>query len=211
MNVELFTVGPFAENTYLVSKEGSSVLVDPGFYQPREFSIFEDELSESGNSLIAVLLTHAHVDHVLGLEKVLKNYELPVYLNHSDLYLWEHYADQAGRFGFSVAGFDFTPKPLDEQKSLSIGPFTMDILHTPGHSPDHVSIYFPDDELLIAGDALFRESIGRTDLYKGDFDLLSQSIRNKLYTLPESTRVLPGHGPSTTIGHEKENNSFVKG
>ena len=107
--------------------------------------------------------------------------------------------------------FDFTPKPLDEQKSLSIGPFTMDILYTPGHSPDHVSIYFPDDELLIAGDALFRESIGRTDLYKGDFDLLSQSIRNKLYTLPESTKVLPGHGPSTTIGHEKKNNSFVKG
>jgi hydroxyacylglutathione hydrolase len=211
MNIDLYTVGPFAENTYLLSRDGSSVLIDPGFYQPREYKVFEDDLSESGNKLIAVILTHAHVDHVLGLEKVLKNHDVPVYLNHSDLYLWNHFSDQAGRFGFSVAGFDFTPEPLEEQKGFSISPFSMDVLYTPGHSPDHVSVYFPDDALLIAGDALFRESIGRTDLYKGDFDTLSESIREKIYTLPGSTRVLPGHGPATTIGHELKNNPFVKG
>lgn len=211
MKIELYTVGPFAENTYLLSKDGSSVLIDPGFYQPREFRVFADALAESKNEFIAVLLTHAHVDHVLGLEKVLKEFEVPVYMNHTDLFLWNHFSEQASRFGFTAAGFDFTPHPLDEQEQFSIGPFTMDVLFTPGHSPDHVSLYFRDDELLIAGDALFRESIGRTDLYKGDFDLLTTSIREKLYSLPGSTRVLPGHGPATTIAHEIENNPFVKG
>lgn len=211
VDVQLYTVGPFVENTYLVSHQGSSLLIDPGFYQPREYNVFKDDFEESGNKLLAVILTHAHVDHVLGLEKVLKNHKVPVYLNHSDLYLWNHYSDQAGRFGFTVADFDFTPEPLDEQKGFDIGPFSLDVIFTPGHSPDHVSIYFPSDELLIAGDALFRESIGRTDLYKGDFDLLAESIRKKLYMLPVSSRVLPGHGPATTIGHEMENNPFVKG
>jgi len=161
--------------------------------------------------VIGIVLTHAHVDHIMGLEKVLKEFDVPVYLNHSDLYLWNNYPDQAQRFGFRTSGFEFTPKDLPEQKKFSIGPFMFDVLFTPGHSPDHVSLYFKDDQLLVAGDALFRESIGRTDLYKGDLDLLTESIREKLYSLPEETKVLAGHGPSTTIGYEKTNNNFVKG
>jgi hydroxyacylglutathione hydrolase len=210
MTVETYTVGPFAENTYLLTEKGKALLVDPGFFDPGEFSQFSSDLKEEGIELIAVLLTHAHVDHVLGLEKVLKEYDVPVYLNHSDLNLWENFPDQALRFGFRASGFDFTPKDLAEQKNLAIGPFTMDVLYTPGHSPDHVSLWFADEKVVIAGDALFRESIGRTDLYKGDFDLLAKSIREKLYTLPDETRVLPGHGPATTIGYEKANNAFVK-
>ena len=210
MEIKSYTVGPFAENTYLISEEGSVILIDPGFFDPGEFQLFQNELKESGKILIAVLLTHAHVDHVLGLERVLKEFDVPVYLNHSDLNLWNNFPDQAMRFGFRAAGFDFTPKKLDEQKNFKIGPFTMDVLYTPGHSPDHVSLYFSENGILIAGDALFRESIGRTDLYKGDFDLLASSIREKLYTLPDDTKVFPGHGPSTTIAHEKKNNAFVK-
>ncbi len=211
MELRSYTVGPFAENTYLLTRQGKSILVDPGFFDPREFQQVQSDLSESGSELIAVLLTHSHVDHVLGLDKVLKEYDVPVYLNHSDLYLWNNFPDQAMRFGFRAAGFDFTPEPLTEQKGFDLGPFTFDVLYTPGHAPDHVSLYFPESGALLAGDALFRESIGRTDLYKGDFDLLSKSIREKLYTLPEETTVYPGHGPSTTIGHEKQNNGFVKG
>jgi hydroxyacylglutathione hydrolase len=210
MDIEHFTVGPFAENTYLISEGSHSILIDPGFHSPREFQVFQDELAEAKSELIAVCLTHAHVDHVLGLDKVLKEYEVPVYLNHTDLFLWENFAEQAKRFGFHTAGFDFTPEPLTEQKAFQIGPFTFDVLFTPGHSPDHVSLYFAGHELVIAGDVLFRESIGRTDLYKGDFERLTQSIRQKLYTLPDHTKVFPGHGPSTTIGHEKRMNAFVK-
>ena len=210
MDVKQYTVGPFAENTYLITQQGKSILIDPGFFDPRELSVFKDDLEESNSELIAICLTHAHIDHVMGLEKVLKEFDVPVYLNHSDLYLWNNYPDQALRFGFRTSGFDFTPMELSEQKKFGLGPFTFDVIYTPGHSPDHVSLYFPDEDLLIAGDALFRESIGRTDLYKGDLELLTESIREKLYTLPDKTKVLSGHGPSTTIGYEKANNSFVK-
>ncbi len=211
MDVKQYTVGPFAENTYLITIDQKAILIDPGFFDPREFSVFKSDLEESETQLIAVVLTHAHIDHIMGLDKVLKEFDVPVYLNHSDLYLWKNYPDQAQRFGFRTSGFDFIPEEMAEQVDFSIGPFTFDVLFTPGHSPDHVSLYFRDDKLLVAGDALFREGIGRTDLYKGDLDLLTKSIREKLYKLPDETKVLSGHGPSTTIGHEKINNNFIKG
>ena len=211
MDIQKFEVGPFLENTYLLSRDGKSVLIDPGFSNQPEFSNFKQVFERSGNNLVAVLLTHAHVDHVLGLSQVLNIYDVPVYLNHTDLLLWEQFPEQAARFGIRTGGFDFTPEPLPEGKERVIGPFTMDVLHTPGHSPDHVSLYFSDAASVIAGDALFRQSIGRTDLYKGDFEVLAKSIREKLYTLPDDTKVMPGHGPETTIGYEKTNNAFVKG
>jgi glyoxylase-like metal-dependent hydrolase (beta-lactamase superfamily II) len=211
MDVKQYTVGPFAENTYLITIDQKAILIDPGFFDPREFSVFKSDLEESETQLIAVVLTHAHIDHIMGLDKVLKEFDVPVYLNHSDLYLWKNYPDQAQRFGFRTSGFDFIPEEMAEQVDFSIGPFTFDVLFTPGHSPDHVSLYFRDDQLLVAGDALFREGIGRTDLYKGDLDLLTKSIKEKLYKLPDETKVLSGHGPSTTIGHEKINNNFIKG
>lgn len=210
MELKTFTVGPFSENTYLLVEKDQALLIDPGFYDDREFKTFKGELEDSGADLIAVCLTHAHVDHILGLHKVLKQFDMPVYLNHSDLYLWENFEQQSKIFGLHFGGFDFTPKPLGEQKDFSIGPFTFDILYTPGHSPDHVSLYFEEEKLLIAGDVLFFESIGRTDLYEGNFDLLASSIREKLYKLPDDTSVYPGHGPATSIGREKKHNAFVK-
>lgn len=210
MDITSFTVGPFAENTYLITEKNQAVLIDPGFFDPGEFEAFKKVLTDSNAALIAVCLTHAHVDHIMGLDKVLKEFDVPVYLNHNDLYLWENYPDQALRFGFRTSGFDFIPENLVEQSGFEIGPFRFDVLYTPGHSPDHVSLFFADEKTVIAGDALFRESIGRTDLYKGDFNLLAASIKEKLYALPDEVNVLPGHGPSTTIGHEKAHNGFVK-
>ena len=210
MEIKLFTVGPFSENTYLITKSGSAILIDPGFFDPSEYRAFQEELSKSESELKAVCLTHAHVDHVLGLDRVMKDLDVPVYLNHTDLYLWKNFPNQAQMFGFRTSGFDFEPEPLPEQNDFSIGNFSFDVIYTPGHSPDHVSLYFEEYSTLIAGDVLFRESIGRTDLYKGNFELLAQSIREKLYILPDEVNVYPGHGPATTIGHEKKNNAFVK-
>lgn len=187
------------------------MLIDPGFYDPTEYQQFKSDLKENEVELLAILLTHAHIDHVFGLDKVLTDVDVPVYLNHSDLYLWNNFSNQAAMFGVRTAGFDFIPEPLPEMSGMELGPFNFDVLYTPGHSPDHVSLYFKDNKLLIAGDVLFKQSIGRTDLYKGDFDTLAKSIREKIYPLPESTEVWPGHGPKTTIGFEKENNGFVKG
>ncbi|MEX1212786.1 MAG: MBL fold metallo-hydrolase [Balneolaceae bacterium] len=209
MQVESFTVGPFAENSYLLLDGEEALIVDPGFSNQRELEIFLNYLKRSGARPIAILLTHAHVDHVLGLSGILRHYDLPVWLSDRDRWLWKNAEEQAALFGIQMAGFHADPEPLPEGKGFQLGSFTMDVIDTPGHSPDHVSLYFPDEGVLVSGDALFRESIGRTDLYKGRSDELVQSIREKLYPLPDETVVWPGHGPSTTIGHEKSHNPFV--
>jgi hydroxyacylglutathione hydrolase len=204
------TVNPFQENTWVVRNNGDVVVIDPGFSNSTEFSAFRKLIGEEGVTLRAVLLTHAHVDHVMGLQRVLDYYEVPVYLSHADLHLWENYMPQAMMFGIEARPFVAEPADYPAGR-IELGSIGFDVLHTPGHSPDHVSLYSAADSTLVAGDVLFRESIGRTDLYKGDFSVLEMSIREKLYTLPDETRVLPGHGPSTTIGHEKQHNPFVRG
>lgn len=211
MNIKRFEVGPFAENTYLLTDKKSALLVDPGFSGDREFKQFRSELANSGCSLKAVLLTHAHVDHVLGLPAVLEAFDVDVYLNHSDLTPWQNIAQQAKMFGLQADNLNFTPIELPAGGTFTLGSFQMEVLYTPGHAPDHVSLYFESDKMVIAGDVLFRQSVGRTDLYKGDPDLLKKSIKEKLYTLPKETVVYPGHGPETTIGEEMESNPFLKG
>lgn len=211
MKIQKFEVGPFLENTYLLSKESECIIIDPGFSTETEFQSFKNSLLKSGESLIAVILTHSHVDHVLGLQRLLKEFAIDVYVNTSDLFLWENFGNQATMFGLNQVGFSFTPKPLPESGTFTLNNFKFECLYTPGHSPDHTSLYFKNDGLVIAGDALFRESIGRTDLYKGDFDLLKQSILQKLYSLPEATVVYSGHGVPTTVGHEKKHNPYIKG
>lgn len=211
MTIHTFTVGPFVQNTYLLVNGPDAILIDAGFSNASEIQALNDLLQDREAKLAGIILTHAHIDHVMGLNQLLKVFGgLPVWLNHSDLTLWNEIENQASRFGISASGFSFTPEPLPEQKGFRVGPFRFDVLYTPGHSPDHVSLYMPDEQKVIAGDALFRESIGRTDLYKGDLALLTRSIQEKLYTLPDETVVLPGHGPETTIGYEMRHNPFVR-
>lgn len=209
MQIKLFTVGPFAENTYLLIQGQEALLIDPGFTEENEFINFRNTLVEAEATLGAIVLTHAHVDHVLGLRQVLNVYEVPVYLNDKDRFLWNNVTYQAQMFGLSAEDFAFSPEPLVAQKGWNYGSFTFDVLYTPGHAPDHVALYCREEGVVIAGDVLFREGIGRTDLYKGDFKLLEKSIREQLYTLPDDTVVYPGHGPETTVGHEKRHNPFV--
>jgi len=210
MQIHSFTVGPFAENTYLLVEEEQALLVDPGFYEPHEFNAVRQKLEQHQAQLQAVVLTHAHVDHVLGLNRVLDSFEVPVYLSDRDRYLWNNYASQARMFGLDVDDIGVEPVTLPIVEKWKPGMFEFEVRYTPGHAPDHVVLYSAKESVLIAGDTLFRQGIGRYDLYKGDFDTLEQSIRQELYTLPDSTEVYPGHGPKTTIGYEKRNNPFVK-
>lgn len=210
MKIRTFEVGPFLENTYLLSKDGTAILIDPGFSTESEYSSFKNVLQASQEELVAIVLTHAHVDHVLGIHRVLKDFKIPVFSSIEDLFLWENFGNQATMFGLNQVGFSFIPEPLPTEGLFKIGELEFECIFTPGHSPDHTTLYFKEEDLAISGDALFRESIGRTDLYKGDFELLKKSIVEKLYTLPGETKIYPGHGLPTTIGHEKRNNPFVK-
>lgn len=210
MHVHSFTVGPFAENTYLLIENKSALLIDPGFFEESEYNSFRRKLEDESLDLSAVVLTHAHVDHILGLQRVKNDFEVPVYLSDHDRYLWNNSASQAKMFGLQMNDFDFEPETIPVQREWQIDSFLFDIRYTPGHAPDHVSLYSKEDNFVIAGDALFKEGIGRTDLYKGSFEILERSIREQLYTLPDKTIVYPGHGPETTIGHEKKANPFVK-
>jgi|AntRauTorcE11897_2_1112592.scaffolds.fasta_scaffold05467_5 glyoxylase-like metal-dependent hydrolase (beta-lactamase superfamily II) len=211
MQIHTFTVGPFQENTYLLTNDDEALLVDPGFNENAEVNAFQQKLTEADATLIGIVLTHAHVDHMLGLQAVLDLYDVPVYLNNTDPYLWNNFASQAQMFGFRAEGFDFEPENIPVTSNWSLGSFTFDVRYTPGHAPDHVSLYNEQNKVVIAGDALFKEGIGRTDLYKGSMDVLKKSIREQLYTLPDETTVYPGHGPETSIGHEKKSNPFVQG
>ncbi|MEP2446756.1 MAG: MBL fold metallo-hydrolase [Balneola sp.] len=209
MDIKIFEVGPFAENTYLLIQEDSAILIDPGFSNETEYQSFQSALKEV--TLDAIVLTHAHVDHVLGLQRVLKDHDVKVYVNSDDLFLWNNFGSQATMFGLNQVAFSFTPESLPKDEKFEVGGFEFECLYTPGHSPDHTSLYFKDEGFVIAGDALFNGSIGRTDLYQGSFEVLEQSIKEKLYTLPGNTKVYPGHGPVTTIEAEKAGNPFVKG
>jgi len=210
MQFKKFTVNPFYENTYLIHNDNKALLVDPGFTSKSEQKDFIAYIEKQSLALQAVILTHAHVDHILGIEFIRTAFGTDIYLSHKDLYLWENAAQQASMFGISLEQPGFTPVSLEADKEIQIGFFTFKTLFTPGHSPDHLSFYFEENNTLIAGDTLFKQGIGRTDLYKGDFSLLEKSIRQKLYTLPDETEVLPGHGPATTIGFEKGHNSYVR-
>lgn len=212
MQLKIFELGPFQQNTYLIYNDHrEAIVVDAGFSTESEFATFTSYISQHKLSVAAVLLTHAHVDHILGLDRLYSFLEssVPIYLHKQDPFLWDNFEHQARMFGFNSIKPNCELQTLEDKERLNIAGFTIEILYTPGHSPDHCSFYFKEQTLLISGDALFRESIGRTDLYKGDFDVLKESIQQKLFTLPKQTLVYPGHGPNTSIGHEIESNPYL--
>lgn len=210
VTIKSFEVNPFSQNTYLLFQNKKAILIDAGFYSKAEFDELFTYLETNDLELCAILLTHAHIDHVLGLNTILKNYSIPVYLHPDDVELLNQVHQQGQMFGFNIEPIQVKTIDLFEQENFSLHGFTFTVLFTPGHAPGHLSFYLKQEETVVSGDVLFAGSVGRTDLYKGDFDLLAKSIREKLYTLPENTKVLSGHGPETTIRREKLSNSFVK-
>jgi len=211
MIIESLTVNPFAENTYILIKNKQALLVDPGYFYQAEIEQLQKILKKYDATPIAILLTHAHVDHIIGIPLILELWpDLLVWMHPDERVNWDRLPDTAARFGFNMAAIEADRTDLLPQTDFAIGDFCFDIRFVPGHAPGHLVFWFKDEEQLIAGDTLFRDSIGRTDLYKGDFPTLSTAIRTQLYTLPENVVVHPGHGPTTTIEHEAAHNPFVR-
>lgn len=209
MQYKRMAVGPVQANAYIIwNDKNESLIIDPGAEGKRiNQYIKEQELEPK-----AILLTHAHFDHIGGLEDVRNAWRIPVYL-HENEEEWLLDPHLNGSSHFPVG--DITTKPADvlftREEKLTIASFTFQVLETPGHSPGSVSYYFKKDEIVFSGDALFAGSIGRTDLVGGSNGKLLRSIHDKLLVLPEETVVASGHGRETTIQDEMDHNPFLSG
>jgi len=206
MKVATVTVGPFAENCHLVVDEDSrvAVLVDPGDEGTRIIR----EVRQSGATLKAILLTHAHLDHIGGIAAVLREWKVPVYLHPLERPLYDRGAQQAAVYGVP---FESPPPPdldLAEGEVLEFGSIRFEVMHLPGHAPGHVA--FLGHGMLFSGDVLFAGSIGRSDLPLSNPPQLERSLE-RLAALPPRTLVYSGHGPVTTIGDELATNPFLTG
>jgi len=200
------TNGAFAENCYLVGdpERGDAALVDPG----EEADLFLARARHEGWTVRAIWLTHAHIDHVAGVGRVVAATGAPVLLHPSDRPLYDRAAAQGAMFGMAVPALPAPSGALEPGRQVAVGGCTFDVLHTPGHTPGGVTL--AGHGMAFVGDALFAGSIGRTDLPGGDQETLLDSIRDRLFALPDATIVYAGHGEPTTIGREKRDNPFVR-
>jgi glyoxylase-like metal-dependent hydrolase (beta-lactamase superfamily II) len=203
-----FSVPPLGCNCSIVGDPVTrqAVVVDPGGAHQHILR----EVRALGLTVRMILHTHAHFDHFLASGEMQKATGAMLCLHEDDRELWGMLDIQCRMFGVPYVPVPPPEYWLKDEEKLLIGGLTAVALHTPGHTPGSMSFHVPDGNLVLAGDTLFRGSIGRTDLWGGDFDAIERSIHERLYTLPESTLVITGHGPETEIGWEKHSNQFIR-
>jgi glyoxylase-like metal-dependent hydrolase (beta-lactamase superfamily II) len=206
---EIIPVGMLGCNCSVIGDETSreAMVIDPGDDVEEILGI----LKRCGLTLKTIVVTHAHIDHIGGAARLRAATGAVVYMHQDDTVLSDRLDIQAAWLGVETPENPGIDTPAREGDTLRAGSIEAAVLHTPGHTPGSISLYLPAENKLIAGDTLFRGSIGRTDLPGGDSAEIVKSIRAKLYALPESTIVIPGHGASTTIATEKKSNPFVRG
>jgi glyoxylase-like metal-dependent hydrolase (beta-lactamase superfamily II) len=211
LKIAKLTFNPIQENTYILWDEsGECIVVDAGNISAREDNRLVDFITEQGLNPVMAVNTHGHFDHLAGVEHLRRTYDIPFAMSSKDAYLLEAAPTSARMFGIGeITAPTKIDIDLDSMEELRFGNTTMKIIHTPGHTPGHVSLYNEEMGVVLTGDTLFRESIGRTDLPGGDYSWIMRSILDKLIVLGDEVKVYPGHGEETTIGHESLYNPFI--
>ena len=210
LHIQKFTFNPFQENTFLIyNNDKQCVIIDPGNHTPVEDQQLFDFIENEKLKPFLIFNTHAHLDHILGNQSVKEAYDIPVALHPKEENAYRSAPQVSQLYGMPPFELPDIDQWIDISEPLRIGEEELTLLFTPGHSPGEVSLYYEKGKQLIAGDVLFRESIGRTDLPGGDHATLIQTVKEKFWPLPDETEVFCGHGPDTTIGYEKGNNPFL--
>ena len=212
MNISQFTFNSYYVNTYLLAaNDNKAVIIDPACADKAEFARLKKEIDEKKLDIVCILLTHPHADHVMGVKYVKDAFPNAQFLMHKEgLPLYKSANDYSLIMGFKKQEFPAPDGFVTDGQELEFSDIKLNVFYTPGHAPGSVCYYAKADNVVFTGDVLFRNSIGRTDLPGGGYKMLCSSIREKLFTLPGSTIVLPGHEEETNIGFEKQYNPFLR-
>ena len=212
IEIKKFIVNLFQENTYLLYDETKEAIVfDAGFQSEEEQLNFKTFLLENELKLVGAYNTHSHIDHVLGNQFILEEFGLQAKGHKADEFLIEGALAHAAGYGMQVEQPPMLGGYITDKDVIKFGKSELTILHVPGHSPGSLAFYNETQKIVFVGDVLFADSIGRTDLPQGDYDVLITSIFTKLLTMPDDTTVFSGHGPETSIGVERRSNPFLMG
>jgi len=205
---KIFPVGPLQCNCSVIGDETTheAMVIDPG----DQIEGILDILRQEKLTLKQIVITHAHIDHVGGAMKLKAATGAPILMNQNDYALLKMLDMQAAWVGMRAPGDVQVDETIGQGRLLKIGEISSNVIHTPGHTEGSICIYFPEEKKLIAGDTLFAGSIGRTDLPGGSMDKIMRSLHTQVLALPDETEVVPGHGPNTTIGEERETNPFLQ-
>lgn len=212
MKIKQFSFNMFSVNTYIVWDDATlmAAIIDPGMIEPSEIYVIDEFITRNGLKIAHLINTHLHLDHTFGDRHIMNRYGVEIEAHQSDAFLGRNIPAQARAFGIDV---DVTPIEIEhhlaEGDVIAIGNETLKVLHVPGHSPGSIILYAPQSAFLIAGDVIFRNSIGRTDLAGGNGPELINGITSKILTLPPETVIYPGHGPATTVGYEANHNPYL--
>ena len=205
---KIFPVGPLQCNCSVIGDEKTheAMVIDPG----DQIEGILEILRQENLTLKQIVITHAHIDHVGGAMKLKADTGAPILMNQNDHALLKMLDMQAAWVGMRPPGNVQVDEAIGQGRVLKIGEISSNVIHTPGHTEGSICVYFPAEKKLIAGDTLFAGSIGRTDLPGGSMDKIMRSLHTKVLALPDETKVVPGHGPVTTIGEERETNPFLQ-
>ena len=208
VQVRQLPLGPLQTNCYLVGCENTSqaAVIDPSWNGRSIVAMAEND----GWDITHILLTHSHFDHVGGLGEIKEETQAPIYIHPEAIDTLRNTTMSAGFFGVRIPEPPAPDELLNDNQIIEVGELKLEVLYTPGHAPGHVCFYISEYNIIFDGDVLFQGSIGRFDLPGGDFKRLMKSINERVMTLPDETKVFPGHGPATTIGNERSTNPFLQ-